>query len=118
YEELLADAEKTRRTGHAKLRIASSRSVAPEFLSEVRAWLVQAICIDDAQVRSALAGGVDEYAPMGSRPPLRVVDGGVKLKAGADGYLRNRRHPGLLCPARQDARPDRVRSGGRPAVDR
>ena len=81
YEELLADAEKTRRTGHAKLRIASSRSVAPEFLSEVRAWLVQSICIDDEQVRSALAGWVDEYAPMGSRPPLRVVDGGVKLKA-------------------------------------
>lgn len=81
YEELLADAEKTRRTGHAKLRIASSRSVAPEFLSEVRAWLVQSICIDDEQVRSALAGWVDEYVPMGSRPPLRVVDGGVKLKA-------------------------------------
>ena len=81
YEELLADAEKTRRTGHAKLRIASSRSVAPEFLSEVRAWLVQSICIDDEQVRSALAGWVDEYAPMGSRPSLRVVGGGVKLKA-------------------------------------
>lgn len=30
---------------------------------------------------SALARWVHEYAPMGSRPSLRVVDGGVKLKA-------------------------------------
>lgn len=81
YEELLADAEKTRPTPHAKLRIASSRSVAPEFIPEVRAWLAQSACIDDEEVRRALARWVHEYAPMGSRPSLRVVDGGVKLKA-------------------------------------
>lgn len=81
YEELLADAEKTRPTPHAKLRIAGSRDVAPEFIAEVRAWLAQSVCIEDEEVRRALARWVHEYAPMGSRPSLRVVGGGVKLKA-------------------------------------
>lgn len=61
--------------------MAKLRNVAPEFIAEVRAWLVQSACVEDDEVRRALAGWVHEYVPMGSRLPLRLVDGAVSLKA-------------------------------------
>ncbi|BAL26040.1 nucleoside-diphosphate sugar epimerase/dehydratase [Azoarcus sp. KH32C] len=73
YEELLADAEKTRETPHAKLRIARSRSVAPAFFADLKSWLVQPGVVGDEEVRRILQRWVPEYQPPRGRPTLRVV---------------------------------------------
>lgn len=63
YEELLADAEATRQTPHAKLRIARSRPVAEHLLDELTQWLSQPGPVSDDEVRAALKRWVPEYAP-------------------------------------------------------
>jgi FlaA1/EpsC-like NDP-sugar epimerase len=62
YEELLADAEQTRRTPHPKLRIARARAVGDDFLPNLRPWLADS-CQGDVQVREALMRWVPEYCP-------------------------------------------------------
>jgi FlaA1/EpsC-like NDP-sugar epimerase len=62
FEELLADAEQTRKTPHPKLRIAQARAVEEEFLPALKVWLAQATQ-DDALVRQALRQWVPEYSP-------------------------------------------------------
>jgi FlaA1/EpsC-like NDP-sugar epimerase len=60
YEEPLADAEKTLRTPHPKLRIAQVRAPEnPRLLEEVLAWLAQP---ERANVRERLRAWVPEYA--------------------------------------------------------
>lgn len=63
YEELLADAEQTLPTPHAKLRVAQSRPVAAGLLADLDAWLAQLPYPSDAAVREALQGWVPEYLP-------------------------------------------------------
>lgn len=60
YEEPLADAEKTLRTPHPKLRIAQVRaSENPRLLEEVLAWLAGS---EATNVRARLRAWVPEYA--------------------------------------------------------
>ena len=63
YEELLADAEKTRETPHPKLRIARSRPVNGTFLEELQQWLAQPGPVADEAVRMGLKRWVPEYEP-------------------------------------------------------
>lgn len=62
YEELLADAEQTRKTPHPKLRIAQARAVDDDFLLKLEPWLAE-LRQDDAQVREALRCWLPEYSP-------------------------------------------------------
>ncbi|UCV02369.1 nucleoside-diphosphate sugar epimerase/dehydratase [Dechloromonas denitrificans] len=62
FEELLADAEQTRRTPHPKLRIARARAVDDDFLQKLRPWLAEA-CQSDEMVREVLMRWVPEYHP-------------------------------------------------------
>jgi FlaA1/EpsC-like NDP-sugar epimerase len=65
YEELLADAEHSLPTPHAKLRVARAR--APEgaaLLEEVLAWLGAPAAPDADSVRERLRAWVPEYAPV------------------------------------------------------
>lgn len=64
YEELLADSEETRETPHAKLRIARSRPVPPDFYAEVQEWLASSKSVPDEQVRVELKRWIPEYVPM------------------------------------------------------
>ena len=63
YEELLADAEETRKTPHPKLRIARSRPVTGELLGELEQWLSQPGPMSDEAVRAGLKKWVPEYEP-------------------------------------------------------
>lgn len=65
YEELLADAEHTRRTPHPKLRIARARAVEDDFLANLRPWFAE-ISLSDALVRENLKRLVPEYQPAAS----------------------------------------------------
>ncbi|MDX9717150.1 MAG: nucleoside-diphosphate sugar epimerase/dehydratase [Thauera sp.] len=76
FEELLADTEKTVRTAHPKLRIACSRPVLDGLVGELEAWFKSTSVLCDEDVRRALLRWVPEYTPMGTRPLLRVVEGG------------------------------------------
>jgi FlaA1/EpsC-like NDP-sugar epimerase len=83
YEELLADSELTRETPHPKLRIARSRPIAEDLLSQLLPWLTQAGSVSDAAVRRKLAIFVPEYQPA-DRPPLKVIDSNRELPGRAD----------------------------------
>jgi FlaA1/EpsC-like NDP-sugar epimerase len=73
YEEVLADDEQTRPTGHPKLRIAKARDVDAEWISDLLKWLKQERILEDAEVRRDLKRWVPEYAPA-APVVLRVVD--------------------------------------------
>lgn len=75
YEELLADAERTRETPHPKLRIARSRSVEVDFIAKILPWLERSEPVGDDDVRTRLREWVAEYAPSHGRQPLGVVAG-------------------------------------------
>jgi FlaA1/EpsC-like NDP-sugar epimerase len=63
YEEVLADSEKTRPTHHAKVRIASSREVMPDLLSQIESWLDDTSPRSDRSVRETLQKWIPEYTP-------------------------------------------------------
>ena len=64
YEELLSDHERTLPTPHPKLRIAKAEAaLGEEWLAGVEAWLSQAHCPRDYEVRHELARRVPEYRP-------------------------------------------------------
>ena len=64
YEELLSDRERTLPTPHPKLRIAKAEAaLGEEWLAGVEAWLSQAHCPRDDEVRHELARRVPEYRP-------------------------------------------------------
>jgi FlaA1/EpsC-like NDP-sugar epimerase len=60
YEEVLADGEHTLATPHPKLRIARARSVEPDWLDDLVAWLGQPPR-EDREVRADLREWVPEY---------------------------------------------------------
>jgi FlaA1/EpsC-like NDP-sugar epimerase len=63
YEEPLADAEKTLRTPHAKLRVAQARPPEDGFLGALLAWLETPGDVSPDAVRAQLRRWVPEYAP-------------------------------------------------------
>jgi FlaA1/EpsC-like NDP-sugar epimerase len=63
YEELLADSEHTLPTPHPKLRIAQSRSVDPQWLAQMLAWMAGHQALDDEAVKQALKQWLPEYEP-------------------------------------------------------
>jgi FlaA1/EpsC-like NDP-sugar epimerase len=64
YEELLSDRERTLATPHPKLRVARAEAAwGQEWLAGVEAWLSQAHCPRDDEVRQELARRVPEYRP-------------------------------------------------------
>nr|WP_330218159.1 polysaccharide biosynthesis protein [Robbsia andropogonis] len=63
FEELLADAETTRPTHHAKLLIARTRAVPDDFLPSLLEWLTAAHVPDDDDVRVQLGKWLEEYVP-------------------------------------------------------
>jgi FlaA1/EpsC-like NDP-sugar epimerase len=67
FEELLACDETTRRTHHAKLRIARAREVPEQLLDELMPWLMQHRIPSDDEVRRDLRRWVIEYVPTGNR---------------------------------------------------
>ena len=73
YEELLADHEHTRPSGHPKLRIAKSIDRVSLNLEELVKWLNQPKQLLDEEVRRDLARWVPEYSSA-ARPPLRAVN--------------------------------------------
>ncbi|EED99044.1 polysaccharide biosynthesis protein [Burkholderia multivorans] len=82
YEELLADAEETMRTPHAKLRIAKAREVSNRILDELLPWLMQHRVLVDDEVRRDLRRWVPEYKP-NTRPKLADVSTDFDSAAGA-----------------------------------
>ena len=74
YEEVLADAERTRATHHPKLRIARPQPVEEGRLDALLQWLRQRRAVGAPEVRRELRRWVPEYAPTPSTPQLRVVD--------------------------------------------
>jgi FlaA1/EpsC-like NDP-sugar epimerase len=72
YEELLADAERTRPTPHPKLRIALARPVAVDFLDALQIWLQQPGPVDDETVRRDLARWVRDYKPARHDTPQTI----------------------------------------------
>ena len=76
YEEPLADAERTLRTPHPKLRVAQARSPeGGQFLDEVLQWLARPDDTSANGVRARLRGWVPEYAPGGT-----AVNGGQRIR--------------------------------------
>lgn len=75
YEELLACDETTRRTHHAKLRIARAREVPEQLLDELMPWLMQHRIPSDDEVRRDLRRWVAEYVPTGGRNFQSVPSG-------------------------------------------
>jgi FlaA1/EpsC-like NDP-sugar epimerase len=67
YEEPLADAERTLRTPHPKLRVAQARAPEEDFLSALLDWLQAPRDLSPDAVRAQLRRWVPEYAPQ--RPP-------------------------------------------------
>lgn len=63
YEELLADAEETRDTPHPKLRIARSRDVDDNLLTEFKEWVSTEV-VSDNDVRTCLKKWILEYTAM------------------------------------------------------
>lgn len=63
YEELLADAEETRDTPHPKLRIARSRDVDDNLLTEFKEWISTEV-VSDNDVRTCLKKWIPEYTAM------------------------------------------------------
>jgi len=61
YEEPLADAEKTLRTPHPKLRVAQARSPDDGFLEALLAWLERPGDVSPDAVRAQLRRWVPEY---------------------------------------------------------
>lgn len=76
YEELLADAEHTRPTHHAKLRVARCRPVATDIVAELEAWLDSPRSLSDEEVRAGLRRWVPEYEPAVSCSKTPPADGG------------------------------------------
>jgi FlaA1/EpsC-like NDP-sugar epimerase len=67
YEEPLADAERTLRTQHAKLRVALARPPAGgPLLEELSAWFTRPDFQAATAVRARLRGWIPEYTPNGS----------------------------------------------------
>jgi FlaA1/EpsC-like NDP-sugar epimerase len=64
YEELLADSEHTLITQHPKLRIAKTRSVDPDRLHQLMAWIgTSTVVWTDDEVKQRLQQWVPEYTP-------------------------------------------------------
>ena len=63
YEEPLADAEKTLRTPHPKLRVAQARVPQAGFLEALLAWLQAPGDVSPEAVRAQLRRWVPEYTP-------------------------------------------------------
>ena len=64
YEELLADSEHTLITQHPKLRIAQTRSVDPDSLHQLMAWIgTSTVVWTDDEVKQRLQQWVPEYTP-------------------------------------------------------
>ncbi|MDB5799598.1 MAG: polysaccharide biosynthesis protein CapD [Rhodocyclales bacterium] len=72
YEELLADAEQSLPTHHAKLRIAQARVADAAVVEEVLAWVRAARVPSPTEIKRELRRWVPEYAPY-QRPALQVV---------------------------------------------
>ena len=69
YEELLADAEQTLPTPHAKLRVAQARVPANgRLVDEIREWIASADAAPPEAVRTRLKGWIPEYSPAAARP--------------------------------------------------
>jgi len=63
HEELLADDEKTQRTPHPKLRIATARPIEAGWLGELLQWLAQGQLPKEDDVRKDLKSWIPEYEP-------------------------------------------------------
>jgi FlaA1/EpsC-like NDP-sugar epimerase len=64
YEELLADAEKTLPTPHAKLRVAQANAHENRrLLEEIESWLARAEDTSAEAVRARLRAWIPEYTP-------------------------------------------------------
>jgi len=63
YEELLADAETTLPTPHAKLRVARARQAPAGEVDAILAWIAAAESEPDENVRARLRSWIPEYRP-------------------------------------------------------
>jgi FlaA1/EpsC-like NDP-sugar epimerase len=63
YEEPLAGDENLLPTPHSKLKVARARQEDGEWLPRLESWLQGAGQVDEARVRSELAGWVPDYSP-------------------------------------------------------
>ncbi|MCQ9618265.1 polysaccharide biosynthesis protein [Paenalcaligenes niemegkensis] len=63
FEELLADAEETVATQHAKLRIVKARCTADDFMQQIADWQLRVEPLSDDEVRRVLKHWVPEYTP-------------------------------------------------------
>lgn len=61
YEELLADAEFTRPTHHAKIRVAKVQQAPEGWCEQLRDWVENSPWQDDAAVRQRLSALIPEY---------------------------------------------------------
>jgi FlaA1/EpsC-like NDP-sugar epimerase len=63
YEELLADDEFTKPTGHPKLRIAQSRMVDGDEITKLHSWVSTECSYDEDDIRCQIQAWVPEYKP-------------------------------------------------------
>ena len=84
YEELLADAEQTLPTHHAKLRVAQAREVDIAMIDEVIDWLRTSKVPTSAEIKRELRRWVPEYTPY-QRAPLQVVVSNTGCRASGAG---------------------------------
>jgi len=103
YEELLADAESTLPTPHAKLRVARARQGDAREVDRFIQWISSTTTADDDVVRSKLKEWVPEYQPAvtttGGAPSEPVTSSRMPSHSGGPGMVHNERKASAPAPS-------------------
>lgn len=101
YEELLADAESTLPTPHAKLRVARARQGDTREVDRFIQWISSTTTADDDVVRSKLKEWVPEYQPAVTTTggaPREPLTSRMPLHSGGAGMVHNERQASAPVP--------------------
>ena len=102
YEELLADAESTLPTPHAKLRVARARQGDAREVDRFIQWISSTTTADDDVVRSKLKEWVPEYQPAvtttGGAPSEPLLSR-MPIHSGGAGMVHNERKASAPAPS-------------------
>lgn len=103
YEELLADAESTLPTPHAKLRVARARQGDAREVDRFVQWISSTTTADDDVVRSKLKEWVPEYQPAvtttGGAPSEPLTSSRMPSHSGGAGMVHNERKASAPAPS-------------------
>ena len=102
YEELLADAESTLPTPHAKLRVARARQGDAREVDRFIQWISSTTTADDDVVRSKLKEWVPEYQPAVTttgEAPSEPLLSRMPIHSGGAGMVHNERKASAPAPS-------------------